>query len=185
MNFLAGVAYWQIGTDRYEEAHDLTGQLIEKNFKSNRIYDSAAVAAFMAGDLGKAEQYLAKARELQVVQPDTERILGDLEYYKEAWPKEQAKREAEAKANDLPRVVLKTTAGDIEIELFENKAPNTVANFISLVEKGFYNGLAFHRVLPGFMARGAIPRGTGAADRGTRFPTRSAIPNTGCTSAAV
>ena len=63
--------------------------------------------------------------------------MGD---YKEAWAKEKAIRDAEAKADDLPRVLLKTNKGDIVIELFENQAPNTVANFISLVKKGFYNG---------------------------------------------
>ncbi|MDA7527356.1 peptidylprolyl isomerase [bacterium] len=51
----------------------------------------------------------------------------------------------------------KTSRGDIVLELFENEAPNTVANFISLVEKEFYNGLKFHRVLPNFMAQGGCP----------------------------
>jgi cyclophilin family peptidyl-prolyl cis-trans isomerase len=52
------------------------------------------------------------------------------------------------------------------IELFENEAPNTTANFISLVEKGFYNGLKFHRVIPGFMAQGGCPRGDGTSGPG-------------------
>lgn len=66
-------------------------------------------------------------------------------------------RAAEAKADDLPRVKITTTKGDIVVELFENEAPNTVANFISLVEKKFYDGIAFHRVLDGFMAQGGDP----------------------------
>ena len=56
--------------------------------------------------------------------------------------------------------------GPIVVELFENEAPNTVANFISLVEKGFYDGLSFHRVLPNFMAQGGDPRGDGAGGPG-------------------
>jgi len=52
-------------------------------------------------------------------------------------------------------------------ELFENEAPDTVGNFISLVEKGFYNGLKFHRVLPGFMAQGGCPIGDGKGGRVT------------------
>ena len=55
-------------------------------------------------------------------------------------------------------------------ELFENEAPNTVANFISLVEKGFYDGLTFHRVLPGFMAQGGCPNGTGTGGPGYSIP---------------
>lgn len=66
-------------------------------------------------------------------------------------------------AEPLPKVLLKTTKGDIVVELYEDEAPNTVANFVSLVEKKFYNGLPFHRVIDGFMAQGGDPdrRGTG------------------------
>ena len=56
---------------------------------------------------------------------------------------------------------MKTNEGDIRIEPFENQVANTVANFVSLVKKGFYNGLPFHRVLPGFMAQGGDPKGDG------------------------
>jgi cyclophilin family peptidyl-prolyl cis-trans isomerase len=66
----------------------------------------------------------------------------------------------------LPRVKLTTSKGDIVIELFENEAPNTVANFISLVEKGFYDGTPFHRVIAGFMAQGGDPTGTGTGGPG-------------------
>jgi cyclophilin family peptidyl-prolyl cis-trans isomerase len=92
-----------------------------------------------------------------------------LPYYKKEWARERRLRQAEAKADDLPRVLLKTSQGDIELELFENEAPNTVANFISLVEKGFYNGLSFHRVLPGFMAQGGDPKGDGTGGPGYRI----------------
>ena len=71
-----------------------------------------------------------------------------------SWDKEQEIRAAEAEADDLPRVSLETSKGQIELELFENEAPNTVANFIALVEQGYYSGLPFHRVLEGFMAQG-------------------------------
>jgi len=50
-----------------------------------------------------------------------------------------------------------TDAGLIELELFEADAPNTVANFVKLAKDGFYDGLAFHRVIPGFMAQGGCP----------------------------
>ena len=52
---------------------------------------------------------------------------------------------------------METESGLIELELFENDAPNTVANFIKLVNDGFYNGLAFHRVISGFMSQGGCP----------------------------
>ena len=55
------------------------------------------------------------------------------------------------------------------LELFENEAPNSVANFISLVEKKFYNGLAFHRVIPHFVAQGGDPKGDGTGGPGYQF----------------
>ena len=56
---------------------------------------------------------------------------------------------------------METDAGTIELELFDADAPNTVANFVKLAKEGFYDGLAFHRVIPGFMAQGGCPQGTG------------------------
>ena len=54
----------------------------------------------------------------------------------------------------------------IKLELFPEVAPNTVNNFISLVKKGFYNGLIFHRVIPGFMIQGGCPQGVGTGGPG-------------------
>ncbi len=84
-------------------------------------------------------------------------LLGQRGDYPELWAQEQETRTAEASADDLPRVELVTAHGRIVLELFENQAPNTVANFISLAEAGFYDGTAFHRVEPKFMAQGGDP----------------------------
>lgn len=66
-----------------------------------------------------------------------------------------------------PIVTIKMQNGDIiKVELYPEIAPNTVANFISLVKKGFYNGLCFHRVIPGFMIQGGCPEGTGMGGPG-------------------
>ena len=56
--------------------------------------------------------------------------------------------------------------GDIEIELYPDVAPNTVRNFISLVEEGYYDSIIFHRVIPGFMVQGGDPTGTGTGGPG-------------------
>lgn len=56
--------------------------------------------------------------------------------------------------------------GKIVAELYPEVAPNTVNNFISLVQNGFYNGLIFHRVIPGFMIQGGCPQGTGTGGPG-------------------
>ena len=57
----------------------------------------------------------------------------------------------------MSKVIFETDQGKITFELFSNDAPNTVDNFIKLVNEGFYNGLTFHRVIPGFMAQGGCP----------------------------
>lgn len=54
-----------------------------------------------------------------------------------------------------------TNKGEFIVEMFENKAPKTTKNFIELTEKGFYNGVVFHRVIDGFMIQGGDPAGTG------------------------
>src|SRR5690554_2863383 len=56
--------------------------------------------------------------------------------------------------------------GTIQVELYPDIAPNTVNNFIALVKKGFYDGLIFHRVIPGFMIQGGCPQGSGMGGPG-------------------
>jgi len=53
-----------------------------------------------------------------------------------------------------PRVLIETSMGDVEVELFEKEAPKTVANFLSYVKKGHYDGTIFHRIIPGFVVQG-------------------------------
>lgn len=66
-----------------------------------------------------------------------------------------------------PVVTIETNNGkSIKVELYPDIAPNTVRNFISLAEKGFYDGLIFHRIIPGFMIQGGDPQGTGMGDPG-------------------
>ena len=65
-----------------------------------------------------------------------------------------------------PIVTMETGKGTIKLELYPDIAPNTVNNFISLVKKGFYDGLIFHRVIKGFMIQGGCPEGSGMGGPG-------------------
>ena len=66
-----------------------------------------------------------------------------------------------------PIVTINMESGNvIKAELYPEVAPNTVNNFISLINKGFYNGIVFHRVIPGFMIQGGCPEGTGVGGPG-------------------
>lgn len=78
----------------------------------------------------------------------------------------QDKKADDKDKKKLPQILLKTSKGEILLELYEDEAPNTVANYVSLVEKGFYDGLKFHRVIPDFMAQGGDPKGSGSGGPG-------------------
>jgi peptidyl-prolyl cis-trans isomerase B (cyclophilin B) len=62
-----------------------------------------------------------------------------------------------------------TEKGNMKVELYEKDAPNTVKNFCDLAEKGFYNGLTFHRVIPDFVIQGGCPNGTGSGGPGYKI----------------
>lgn len=79
---------------------------------------------------------------------------------------------ATAVGGEQPRVKLETSQGDIVIELFDQRAPKTVENFLAYVDAGFYDGTLFHRVIPGFMIQGG-----GYTSDYRRKETRAPIPN--------
>jgi cyclophilin family peptidyl-prolyl cis-trans isomerase len=76
------------------------------------------------------------------------------------------------KASGNPVVVIKTSVGDITVELFKDKAPKSVENFLAYAESGYYNGTIFHRVIKGFMIQGG-----GFTPDMTRKPTKPPIQN--------
>ncbi|MEQ8190200.1 MAG: peptidylprolyl isomerase [Candidatus Eremiobacterota bacterium] len=72
-------------------------------------------------------------------------------------------------AQKNPHVIMETDKGTMKIELFEQDAPGTVQNFITLIEKSFYDGLTFHRVIDDFMIQGGCPHGTGTGGPGYKI----------------
>lgn len=67
------------------------------------------------------------------------------------------------------KATIHTTKGDIKVNLFPEKAPLTVLNFVNLAKRGYYDGLTFHRVIPDFMIQGGCPIGNGTGGPGYRF----------------
>jgi len=175
--FLLGVVMESWRTDNYEEALRLSKVLLDHGFEDKMLQVVAGWSAFSSDDFDLAGKYLGMAKESGLLEklgqgmaPMATQFLEEVPFYQKAWKKEQELRAAEAKADDLPRVLLKTTKGEIEVELFENEAPNTVANFISLVQKKYYDGTPFHRVLGQFMAQGGDPTGSGGGGPGYAIP---------------
>ncbi|WP_425455837.1 peptidylprolyl isomerase [Ectobacillus funiculus] len=77
----------------------------------------------------------------------------------------QATKKIQVEKNPVVTIVMENDK-QIKVELYPEVAPNTVLNFISLAQKGFYDGLTFHRVIPGFMIQGGDPEGTGTGGPG-------------------
>ena len=69
----------------------------------------------------------------------------------------------------MTRAIMETNKGTINLDLFEQDAPNTVANFVKLSKDGFYDDLSFHRVIPNFMVQGGCPLGTGTGGPGYKI----------------
>ncbi len=179
--FLAKLLEDDVARDQFQQAAELAQILIDHDCDNPRVYRDAGIAFFANHQFEKSEACLKKASEngaLMPPPPDQEDkqtarlvqlaagLLGDVAEYQQLWEKEQEILEKEAASDDLPRVKLTTSKGDVVLELFENEAPDTVGNFIKLVEDGFYDGLTFHRVLPGFMAQGGCPNGDGSGGPG-------------------
>jgi cyclophilin family peptidyl-prolyl cis-trans isomerase len=153
-------------TDDPKRALTLAAMLDKAGAAGEGVLMMAASAAMLTSDLDATEAYLKKAAAAGVKPEKIAELEQAVVAERPKVDEEMAKRAAEAKADDLPRVKITTSQGDVMVELFENEAPNTVANFISLVEKGFYNGTPFHRVIGGFMAQGGDPTGTGTSGPG-------------------
>ena len=156
------------GGDQFEKALPIVKALVDGGSADRNVLLWGFVAAFATGDYELAEKYLAQAQTAKPVEEHgqdkdpTHKSLVELvsifapivAEHRKLWEQESAIRAAEAKADDLPRVKLTTNKGEITLELFENEAPQSVANFLTLVKQGYYDGSPFHRVLPTFMAQG-------------------------------
>jgi len=153
-------------SDDPRKALTLAEMLDKAGAASDSVMMIAATAAMTLSDLDASGEWLKKAEGAGMQKQQVAELREAIDAERPKVKDEMAKRAAEAKADDLPRVKITTTKGDVFVELFENEAPNAVANFISLVEKGFYDGTPFHRVIGGFMAQGGDPKGTGTGGPG-------------------
>ena len=110
----------------------------------------------------RAKKIAPKDRDQQ----EMDRFATTAANYINFWKREQEIRAAEAAKDNLPRIQFETTRGTFVIELYEDQAPNTVANIINLTESGFYDGLPFHRNIAWFMIQGGDPKGDGTGGPG-------------------
>ena len=175
--YIFGLVDWESGRENYEKTVELFQKMekhgIPETYKI--LYPIVGLAAVKSMQYELADKWLGIAQSEKV--PGNEKsylqfyleraddeeqsntaILARFPQVRANWEKEMEIRKKEEAQTDPakqnPQVLLKTNKGDIVLELFEDDAPNTVASFISLVNKGFYKDVLFHRVLPNFMAQG-------------------------------
>ena len=157
--------------DRFnpEESLELISMLREKFPDSPPLLKYEFDANYAIERFENAEKALLRLEK--AMGADFSKAKQDLKDTMDKYQQELMIRRLEANTDDLPRVLLVTTEGDIVIELFENHAPNTVANFIHLVrDQKFYDGKLFHLVKPGEYAMTGSPNGDGMGDAGYRIP---------------
>ena len=126
--------------------------------KDSEIYDQIQLLLsqcyFYIQDFDTA---ITLAKQLQLKPKLKASIARALPYYEKTKKKWLEELEFRKKDKNLPQVEMTTSKGKIVIDLFEDDAPNAVANFVELTEKKYYDNQAFHRVLPNFMAQGGDP----------------------------
>ena len=157
---------------QYGKAYEMCDKLFKDNPENKYAEIFLARSGMLTNHFGTRISDLLLANQEFFIEEetvtDTEKILRQtLFYLNEVFKEELKLREQEAKADDLPRVEFETNLGNFTIELFENEAPNTVANFISLTEAKHFDDLLFHTVIhqtaaeTGKFEDGFIPRQIG------------------------
>ncbi len=151
LNFIIQVLETRMTVGEYERANAIMEGLISLKIPEilPDLYDAAGEIAFMLNDFEQAARFFELAEQNKVLSERCAGFKKDLSYYRSSWAKESVFRQQDSEKKDLPRVTLDTTKGKIVLELYEDQTPNTVANFVYLVEKGFYDGMFFEQVIPG------------------------------------
>lgn len=163
--------------DDPKKALSLVKTLVDAGKANEETLLTGATAAMITSELDLAEKFLKAAKDAGMSADKIGSLQKAIENERPKVDAEMAVRATEEKADDLPQVKIETSKGTIIVELFENQAPNTVANFISLVESNFYDGTPFHRVIPQFMAQGGDPTGTGTSGPGYTIDCECELPN--------
>ncbi len=144
----------------FDRSAEISSKLLTAGRKTKDALSMGAVSQFALHNFEQASAIFVEAQKVNRLDLRYETYIESATKYQELWKTEQelrAKEDALEGDAALPRIQFETSKGKIVFELFEDHAPNTVANTISLVEGGKYDGISFHRVINGFMAQGGDP----------------------------
>ncbi len=177
-NFLAELLERNALDSRFEGMLDLGLTLQANGISNEKVIEAIALSAVAENKFDVAKPWIEKhLRESEKPRPFLGAIYDNTDALNNDWAEELRLREEDAKGEPLPQVSILTTKGEIVVELFENQAPETVANFIHLVEEGFFDGLTFHRVIEHFMAQTGCPYGDGSGGPGYAIYGETQKPN--------
>lgn len=172
-SMVATMLEYRAANSIYENSYEAAEMMLEAEVTYPFVYQIAARSALLEGKYDRVMKHYNAFVELHGYDKleDIDKMIGAIvDVYPKFWEAEKKLLEAEAKADDLPRVRLETSRGPVTLELFENEAPNTVANFIQLVEEGYYDGADFYQVVDDFLAMGGDPVGDGSSTSGKFIP---------------
>jgi peptidylprolyl isomerase len=170
-NLMEEMVLKESAADRFEAIAPIAKVLFDSDSKhSNELLEAIAYTAYAMNDfdlswaaLAKLSQQIKLPLKLQMMSEETAAL-------KTKWERELKFRETDATTNTNPRVLFLTNRGEIEIELFEDQAPQAVANFIFLVERGYYKRKLFFRVIEHLAAQAGCERGDGQGNAGYTIP---------------
>lgn len=163
-------AQYMLTTIQYREPRDVydletleaATRLMDTGHRFAFVYIVAARSAICVGQFDLAERIYSRMDE-ETLEDTDKGLIAQMESLKLQWEAEQKLREREAEKDELPLVKLKTSRGEVLIELYIDQAPSTVSNFIQLVEDGFYDGLDFFQVIKRLLALTGDEMGDGSA----------------------
>jgi cyclophilin family peptidyl-prolyl cis-trans isomerase len=150
-----------------QKARDIAERLINARAKNLNVHFYGSYAAYCLNEFDLARKWLDRLLEAGAKPEQT--ILKQIEDASAKWGRELALREADAQTQ-VPQVAVQTELGEFVVELYENEAPNTVANFIMLVEKKYYDGSFIYLSQPGRLAMAGCTKGDGQTNAGYFIP---------------
>ena len=159
----------RVEQDFYGNLFDIGLALWESGQQDNELLGLICMAGYGEGRLEEVKEFLKSWSGTDEIPVAMVQVNEQIDEIVELWKEELEIRAQEESGEPLPRALIKTTRGNIEVVLYEDQAPETVANFISLAEQGFYENLLFHRVIQHFMAQGGCPNGDGSGGPGYRI----------------
>lgn len=165
-NFLGYITNLIGAFDRLDEALEIALLLDQQGVDTTDLHNFIGRAACEVGDFDLAEKHWKKAAEADAIDGDGKTYLAKLAEWRPRVEAELAQRKTEAEADQNPQVRFRTTRGDFVVELYEDEFPNTVNNFVYLVEQGYYINQSFFRVVSGFGATAGCPLGNGTGGPG-------------------